>query len=130
MTAVDTNILVRIITNDDRRQAARAATFLRAQDRVLIAKTVILELEWVLRSTYRLLPPTISAALRRLVAMPNADFEDAESITRGLASYDRGVDFADSLHLASARAARQFATFDSALRRRARRLAIGNVVEP
>src|SRR5882724_7822171 len=64
MTALDTNVLVRIITNDDRAQANRAATFLREQERVFIAKTVLLELEWVLRSAYKIEPNAIISALR------------------------------------------------------------------
>ena len=36
MTMVDTNVLVRIITNDDHSQAVQAAAFLRSQDRVFV----------------------------------------------------------------------------------------------
>ncbi len=50
MIGLDTNVLVRIIPKDDARQAIRAVKFLSAQDRVLPAKTVLLELEWILRS--------------------------------------------------------------------------------
>ena len=62
MTAVDTNVLLRIVTNDDKSQAARAAAFLQKQDRVYLAKTVLLEFEWVLRRAYGFAPPEILAA--------------------------------------------------------------------
>jgi len=120
--AVDTNVLVRIIVNDEPSQAARAAVFLRAQERVFIAKTVMLELEWVLRGAYRLARGTIAAALRRVLEFPNVEAEDPAAVTAALRWYDQGLDFADSLHVASAGHGCKFATFDGALRRRARRL--------
>ena len=129
-TAVDTNVLVRIITNDDAVQSAQAAAFLRAQASVFVGNTVLLELEWVLRSAYRIAARTISATIRAIVAMPNVAIEDEAVVTRALAWYDRGMDFADSLHLACAGSGRQFVTFDLALRRQAQRLGVRNLVHP
>ena len=54
MTALDTNVLVRLVVNDDDQQVHRAHAFLAAQDRVLISRTVLLELGWVLASGYQL----------------------------------------------------------------------------
>lgn len=125
MTAVDTNVLVRIITNDDKVQAARAAAFLRDQDRVFIAKTVLLELEWVLRSAYRIERRGIVSVFRSLLSVANAEVEDEAAVTRATVWYEKGLDFADSLHLASAGRERKFATFDGVLRRKARRLGAG-----
>lgn len=51
MRAVDTNVLVRALVQDDPTQARRAQACLNAQ-RVYVPVTVILELEWVLRSRY------------------------------------------------------------------------------
>jgi predicted nucleic-acid-binding protein len=51
MVAVDTNILVRLLTGDDPKQAA-AARSLFASEQIWIAKTVLLETGWVLRSLY------------------------------------------------------------------------------
>ncbi len=50
MTAVDTNIVVRLLTGDDARQAAQAAALFRSED-IWLSKSVILETEWVLRSS-------------------------------------------------------------------------------
>lgn len=124
MTAVDTNVLVRLITNDDRTRAARAAKFLREQERVFIAKTVLLESEWVLRSAYRVGPKAIASALRDILNVVNVEIEDEAAVNQALEWYEQGMDFADSLHVASAGPARKFATFDKALRRNIRRLAI------
>ena len=121
MTALDTNVLVRIITNDDKTQASRAATFLREQEGVFIAKTVLLELEWVLRSAYKIGPNAIISALRNILAVVNVEIEDEPAVTQGLEWYEQGMDFADALHVASAGPDRKFATFDNALRRKLRR---------
>lgn len=48
MIAVDTNVLVRIVTRDDKGQARRAVRALRGKQ-LFVAKTVLLETEWVLR---------------------------------------------------------------------------------
>jgi len=51
MIAVDTNILVLYIVNDDIEQARQAKELL-GENAVFISKTVILETEWVLRDVY------------------------------------------------------------------------------
>jgi predicted nucleic-acid-binding protein len=127
MTAIDTNILVRVITNDDHTQAARAVAFLRRQDRVFVAKTVLLELEWVLRSAYRVDRSTIVSALRKVLSTRNIEVEDQDSIQLALDWHEHGLDFADALHLASAGPERTFATFDRALHRVARRIGVVNL---
>jgi len=48
MLAVDTNLLVRIVANDDPEQVRRA-TSLFETERIFVPKTVLLETEWVLR---------------------------------------------------------------------------------
>ncbi len=126
MTALDTNVLVRIITNDDKAQAARAARFLRSQDRVFLAKTVLLETEWVLRSGYRFATRDILSALRYLLGISNVEVEDEAAVRQAINWYEAGMDFADSLHIASAGSGRDFATFDAALRRRAGKLGLAS----
>jgi hypothetical protein len=53
MTAVDTNLVIRLLTQDDRKQAAIASTVF-ATGEVWIAKSVLLETAWVLESIYGL----------------------------------------------------------------------------
>ena len=48
MLAVDTNLVVRLLTNDEPAQAKRAAAAFAANE-IYIAKSVLLETEWVLR---------------------------------------------------------------------------------
>ena len=125
MTAVDTNVLVRVVTNDDKAQAARATAYLRSQEQVFIAKTVLLELEWVLRSAYAIRRGEILLALRSLVATSNVEIEDEAAVMQAIDWYGRGIDLADALHVASAGRERKFVTFDSALRRKGRKLGLG-----
>jgi predicted nucleic-acid-binding protein len=122
MTAVDTNVLVRIITNDDHVQAARAAAFLRGQENVFVAKTVLLELEWVLRGAYRIDRRGLLSVLRRLASTRNIEIEDEASVKQAIEWYEHGLDFADALHVASAGPECALATFDRALRGAARRI--------
>lgn len=120
MIAVDTNVLVRFITNDDPAQANRARRLIEAGP-VFVAKTVLLELEWVLRGAYGLDRPTILKAVRGLLGLPTVTAEDALNVARAVEWYEAGLEFADALHLASSGHERAFATFDQSLRKRASR---------
>ena len=118
MIAVDTNVLVRLLTGDDPAQAARAAA-LFAQEHVFIPKSVLLETAWVLRYSYELDAGTILSAFRKLLGLPHVSAEDRGTLIDALAWYENGMNFADALHLASARAVDRFATFDVRLKRNA-----------
>ncbi len=119
MIAVDTNVLVRVITNDDRPQASLAAISLNRYERVFIAKTVLLEVEWVLRSAYKLDRSAILSTLGEVLDRPNVDLEDEKAIRHAFDWYQQGMDFADAMHLASAGDERSFLTFDGDLLRKA-----------
>lgn len=118
MIAVDTNVLVRLLTNDDAKQSPRAAELFASED-VFISKTVLLETEWVLRAGYEVRPAAVRAAFERLASTPSVTMEDAAVVARALGWYAAGMDFADALHLANVPSASHFATFDRALSRRA-----------
>jgi predicted nucleic-acid-binding protein len=118
LRAVDTNVVVRLIVNDDPAQAAAAHRAMSAQP-VFMPKTVVVELEWVLRSVYQRSPETIAAAIESLLATTDITIEDPAAVGRAVAWFKRGLDFADALHLASSAHADGFLTFDIDLRRRA-----------
>jgi predicted nucleic-acid-binding protein len=122
MIGVDTNVLVRLLTGDDPDQAGRAAN-LFARESIFIPKTVLLETEWVLRYSYELPPRVVLAAFRNVLGLPQVVVEDSGALVEALARYEDGMDFADALHLASARKADGFATFDTRLKKRAGRQA-------
>lgn len=121
MLAVDTNLIVRLLTHDDAAQARRAAA-LFAREQIYISRTVLLESEWVLRFSYELPAGVILLALRRLVGLPNVVLEQQREIAEALDGFEQGLDFADALHLAGSRRAGRFATFDRKLIKRAQKL--------
>ncbi|MBS3916197.1 MAG: type II toxin-antitoxin system VapC family toxin [Sulfuritalea sp.] len=121
MISVDTNVLARLIVNDDAAQGKRAATLLRREE-VFIAKTVLLELEWVLRGAYKIERATILKALLGVLGLPNVIAEDSARIAAALRDYEAGLDFADALHLSSSIEANRFVTFDEKLCKRAKPL--------
>jgi predicted nucleic-acid-binding protein len=119
--AVDTNVIVRYLVEDDVGQTDRAEAVFRS-GAVLVLKSVLLETEWVLRSSYRLDRARISDGLRRLIRLPGIEVEDDAAVAQAFVWFERGLDFADALHLASSHGAAAFATFDRGLHRRARAL--------
>lgn len=121
MLAVDTNLVVRLLVNDDAVQTRRAAA-LFASEQIFISKTVLLESEWVLRFSYELPPKVILQALRNIVGLPNVMVGQQREVAEALDGFERGLDFADALHLASSRRAGRFATFDKKLIKRAEKL--------
>lgn len=121
MTAVDTNILVRLLTNDDPAQAERAARLFQSGP-VFIAKTVLLETEWVLRHAYGLSREAINTAFYKLLGLPCVSAENMPAIGKALAWHCEGLDFADALHLAASESSGRFATFDRDLVKQAAKL--------
>lgn len=121
MIALDTNVLVRIVVNDDATQARKAQAVL-AREQGYVTVTVLLETEWVLRGVYALTPATILAIMERLLGVRGIDVEERVRVERAVAWYGRGLDFADALHLAGVAAAESFATFDRKLARRAAKI--------
>ena len=119
MVAVDTNVVVRLVTQDHTAQAARAAAIFRSGP-VHIAKTVLLETAWVLGYAYDLDDKAIAHVLRGVAGLPNVELEDTGAVADALAELERGRDCADALHLASGGGATRFVTFDRRLVRRAR----------
>ena len=118
MRAVDTNVVVRFLTGDDPRQAARARAII-GHEPVFIPRTVILETERVLRAVYDLSPDRVIPALRALAGLPDISVEDAPLVARALDWAETGLDFADALHLAAAADCAIFLTFDRRLARSA-----------
>ena len=111
MIALDTSVIVRVLVNDDPKQAGIAARVMQAE-RLWLCKTAVLETEWVLRYRYRLSHKAIELGLRKLLGFRRLEVEDRAAVARALSWYAQGMDFADALHLASSRAAIQLVTFD------------------
>ena len=125
MVVVDTNILVRFAVNDDPKQVAQARRAIGSQD-IWIGVTVLLELEWVLRSRYAYERFEILSFLRQLLTTDSVQVEDEAQVANALDWFADGADFADALHLARGRARGVMLTFDTGFCKPARRVA-GNI---
>jgi predicted nucleic-acid-binding protein len=79
VVAVDTNVLVRLLTGDEPKQTAQARAIFE-REVVLLAKTVILESEWVLRRLYRFGSNRIADAFVALIGLPDLVCEDAGAV--------------------------------------------------
>ena len=124
MIAFDTNVLLRLLLNDDARQARQAQALIdqavSRSDTVLLPDIVLCEVEWVLSSVYEVPKGAIVETLRRLLDADEFAFLDRAAVTGALSGYESGsADFSD--YLIGASAARAGAattyTFDRALRR-------------
>lgn len=129
MIAIDTNLLVRILTNDDPVQARRAAKILQRED-VFIPKTVILETQWVLHYAYAINEADIIAGFQKLLGLSNVYPENSETVTQAISWYEQGLDFADALHLASSGGSDKFATFDTAFAKKAQKVSSLHIIKP
>src|SRR5580692_841727 len=119
MTAVDTNVVVRLLTGDDPKQSA-AARSLFAAGPIWIAKTVLLETSWVLQSVYGFEEDAVRDAFTRLLGLRNVHTEDKPSMATALALTARGIELADAIHLTSKPQGAAFVSFDRSLVRRAK----------
>jgi predicted nucleic-acid-binding protein len=115
MIAVDTNIVVRFLIADDPRQAALAQQ--RMTEGAFVSPGVLMETEWVLRSSFRLPRQRLADLLHDLIEVASVEFEDRDQLRWAVGRYRLGADWADLLHLIAARAHGRFATFDRDLSR-------------
>lgn len=129
MTAVDTNIIVRLLTADDAKQSQKARSLFKNPE-IFIPDTVLLETEWVLRFAYKFEPATINGALVNLLGLPNVRISRPEMLAKALEWQRQGLDFADALHLAASQEQERFVTFDAKLVRKAKHLSNCRVEQP
>jgi predicted nucleic-acid-binding protein len=108
MPSIDTNVLVRWLTQDDPRQVAQVAALfdeaaVRA-DELFVPITVLLETEWVLRSRYGLSATEVARALDGVLSAPQLEVMHADAAERALWMFkqEHAPDFADCLHLSLA----------------------------
>jgi predicted nucleic-acid-binding protein len=124
MLAVDTNVVVRYLTNDEPAQARAARKAVDGNDVTLLI-SVLLETEWVLRSLYDFADARIHAALVAFVGLETVKVEHPTRVATALDWFERGIDLADALHLAGAEDCEAFVTFDKRFAASARRIGAG-----
>lgn len=125
MIALDTNVLVRFLVQDDHEQAELATSVidqLTDEARGFVSREVLLELVWVLERSYRLGRAEIAVALDGLLSATELDIEGSDEVAPALELYrNDGFGFADLMIAGAARraGAAELVTFD----RKAARLA-------
>ena len=116
MIGLDTNVLARyyVASSDEssQKQSVAARKLLESGKSLYVSKSVVLELEWVLRGYYQSPPEDVLTVFSHLLAMPNVELEDRVAVELAAAALGDGFDFADALHHASARHCTSMATFD------------------
>jgi predicted nucleic-acid-binding protein len=120
MIGVDTNVIVRLIVNDDLAQVERAARLFAANE-ILIPSSVLIETEWVLSQAYGLNRSVVADAIGRVIDLANVTVDEPQRISWALAAFAEGMDFADAVHVRTPAAIGRFASFDKALVKAARR---------
>ena len=117
MRAIDTNVLVRLLTRDDERQLAEAETFVAAG--AWVPHLALAETTWVLSSVYRRTPREIAAAIEMLLSHEHLTLQDADAVAAAVEHFRKrpAVGFSDCLVLEVARKAGHLplGTFDRTL---------------
>lgn len=134
MIGLDTNILARYYVEDrsdaqSARQRAAARRLMESGQPLMVCKTVILELEWVLRGYYGFGRAEILAVYRHLAGLPQMTIEDRKAVDRALDCFAAGMDPADALHHASYGECESMASFDERkFARRAKKMGLAPTV--
>ena len=121
MIGLDTNVLVRYLTQDDPSQAAKASRVIdvAAAGELFVSSVVVCELVWVLEDSYGQKRDEIAQVLERLLLTGQFAFEDKALLWQVLADYRGGKgDLADYVigRLARRAGASETFTFDRALK--------------
>ena len=85
-----------------------------------MSTTVLLECEWVLRSVYGLSGEDVAAALKAFSGLPGVTVDSPYLLREALDRAEKGMDFADALHLGAAAHCQTMLTFDRSFIRKAR----------
>jgi predicted nucleic-acid-binding protein len=129
MVAVDTNVLVRMLVDEDPNQSKTCQKLFETHE-VFIPDTVLLETEWILRSVFGLNRLAVCGLIRKICGLPNVMLRDSQLISGAIDLHEKGIDFADALHLTSSRNAAAFKTFDADFIRKAKKLSDQIVEKP
>ena len=122
MIALDTNVLVRYLVEDDAAQSARAAKRItsasQSGDELFVSTLVLCEVAWVLVVAYKVPKTELAGALRQLLRARQLVFENKDAFTQALDAFERGRgDLADYVirETAHMHGCTSVATFDKAL---------------
>lgn len=105
MRAVDTNVLVRLMTRDDAKQVAVAEAFVAGG--AWVPHLAVVEATWVLASVYDRGPAAIATAIEMLLSHEHLTVQDEEAVGAAVAQFRKQpkVGFSDCLMVEVARKA-------------------------
>jgi predicted nucleic-acid-binding protein len=117
MIGVDTNVLVRYVTQDDAEQSARATALIEGLDEDnpgFVGIVVLVELHWVLRRAYRVTADDASTVIRKLLESQELMLQDPDVVRRALRQVTDQVEFPDAVvsELGKRAGCSQTVTFD------------------
>ena len=119
MRAVDTNVLVRLVTRDDAKQVAAAEAFV--EKGAWVSHLALAEAVWVLTAVYELDGRAIATAIEMLLNHATLTLEQPEVVSNALQHFRRFpvLGFSDCLLIEMARKAGHLplGTFDRSLAR-------------
>jgi predicted nucleic-acid-binding protein len=120
MLGIDTNVVMRLLVSDDAEQTRRARKLIEQslgrEEPVLVSLLVLIESEWVLRSSYGFKQDAVLSMFRALLEASELSFEDESAVEEALFHWkDSACGFADCLITAHNRqlGCRATATFDA-----------------
>jgi predicted nucleic-acid-binding protein len=88
MIAVDTNVLLRYLLDDDATQSKKATSIITGNTNVLVTDIVLTETIWTLKGKkYNLGKESIIQVINTLFAEPNIIFEDGQTVWKALSDY-------------------------------------------
>ena len=112
---LDTNVLVRLATQDNPQQAAAALKVLQTASLIAVPSTALCEMVWVLMRGYRYTPEQVAHAIRTLLQVSQVVC-NTPAVLAGLALLQSGGDFADGVIAFEGElmGGQEFVTFDKA----------------
>ncbi|MYM35563.1 PIN domain-containing protein [Duganella sp. FT94W] len=128
MIGLDTNVLARYYIDDRTdieasHQRPLAQNLIDSGQPLVVCKTVIIELEWLMRNQYKIKRAVIVSAFQHMLSLTHIKIEDRLAVMQALTNYARGLAFADALDHAAYINCDSMASFDD--RKFARRVAGG-----
>ena len=109
--ALDSNVLLRYLLNDEPKQAGRSRALLAGGSRFWVPITVMLELAWVLRA-HGADADSVALGLRTILGLASVTVQERDAVVRALAWHQHGMGMADALHLALSHQSERLTTFD------------------
>ena len=109
----DTNVLLRVVLDDDPAQSRAARGILSSTEEIIVGRHTLCELVWVLSQTYKLPKDQITQTVSALLNAKNVTTDQAAA-EAGLRIVEAGADFADGViaHEGAMAGGEEFVSFD------------------